>query len=45
MAKRKKSKSKKRKSSARCKVITVCGKRRKICRDAKGRIKTNTAAR
>lgn len=36
--------ARKKKSSAKCKLVTVCGKRRKICRDAKGRIKSNRPA-
>jgi hypothetical protein len=41
MAKKKRKKAAKRKSTTRCAVVTVCGKRRKICRDKKGRITSN----
>lgn len=29
---------------AKCKVVTVCGRRRKLCFTAKGKIKSNTPA-
>ena len=44
MAARKKKRKKKRKTGGKCQIVTVCGKRRRICRTAKGRIKSNTAA-
>lgn len=31
-------------ASARCQIKVICGKTRRICRDAKGRIKSNTPA-
>jgi hypothetical protein len=46
-AKRKagKRKAAKRKSALpSCKLVNVCGKRRRICRDKKGRIKSNRPA-
>ena len=41
MAKSRKSRSRKRRA-AKCKVVTVCGKRRKLCWDKKGKITSNT---
>jgi len=41
-AKRKAGKRKAAKPS--CKLVNVCGKRRRICRDKKGRIKSNRPA-
>lgn len=42
MAKRKKKAAKGR--YKKCQVKVICGKRRRICRDAKGRIRSNTPA-
>lgn len=40
-----KRKAGKRKGAKRiCKLVNVCGKRRRICRDKKGRIKSNRPA-
>lgn len=45
MARRKRRASKRRKRrSTRCQTVTVKGRRRKICRNSKGRITSNTAA-
>ena len=36
--------AKRRKKSSRCKVVSVCGKRRRICWGRKGKITSNTKA-
>ncbi len=42
MARRKKRRSR-RARGRKCQIVTVCGRRRRICRTAKGRITSNTA--
>ena len=44
MAKRKSAKKARKGKAPKCAVVSVCGGRRRLCRDGKGRIKTNTKA-